>query len=143
LTSCSRQGVIADSEWCSHVKLDHVRMAAAEWFDGISTEELMELGEHELLVLRAAAEALRHSEKAYVTVREVWEYCRLVCADGEAELRLSYEKTREIVHDLHRRGIIHVSKKGISIIGAAVRDLSKVIQTMEMGLGGEKFGRRS
>jgi hypothetical protein len=42
-------------------------MTAAERFDGISTEDLMRLDEHELLVLRATADVLHLNEKAYVT----------------------------------------------------------------------------
>ena len=119
-------GMIADSEWAERVRLDHVRMAAAEWFDGISTEDLMELDEHELLVLRATADALRLNEKAYVTTKEIWEYYEMACATKELK-PLSYDKVREYVHDLHCRGLIHRSKKGVSIVGAPVRDLSRVI----------------
>ena len=125
-------GMIADSEWAERVRLDHVRMAAAEWFDGISTEDLMELDEHELLVLRAVADALRLNEKAYVTVKEIWGYYEMACATKEVK-PLSYEKVKEYVYDLHCRGLIHQSKKGVSIVGAPVRDLSRVIPTIERG----------
>ena len=125
-------GMIADSEWAEHVRLDHVRMAAAEWFDGISTEDLMELDEHELLVLRATADALHFNEKAYATVKEIWEHYEMACAAKEVK-PLSYEKVKEYVYDLHCRGLIHQSKKGVSIVGAPVRDLSRVIPTIERG----------
>ena len=106
--------------------------AAAEWFDGISTEDLMELDEHELLVLRATADALRLNDKAYVTVKEIWEYYEMACAAKEVK-PLSYEKVKEYVHDLHCRGLVHQSKKGVSVVGAPVRDLSRVIPTIERG----------
>ena len=125
-------GLIADSQWADHVTLDHVRMAAAEWFDGISTEDLMELDMHELLVLRAVADALRFNEKAYVTIKEIWEYYEMACATKEVK-PLSYEKVKAYVHDLHCRGLIHHSKKGVSIVSAPVRDLSRVIPTIERG----------
>jgi len=125
-------GIIADSEWADSVRLDHVRIAAAEWFDGISTEDLMELDEHELLVLRATADALRLNEKAYVTVKEIWEYYEMACAAKEVK-PLSYEKVKEYVRDLHCRGLVHQSKKGVSVVGAPVRDLSRVIPTIERG----------
>jgi cell division control protein 6 len=125
-------GIIADSEWADSVRLDHVRMAAAEWFDGISTEDLMELDEHELLVLRATADALRLNDKAYVTVKEIWEYYETACAAKEVK-PLSYEKVKEYVRDLHCRGLVHQSKKGVSVVGAPVRDLSRVIPTIERG----------
>jgi len=125
-------GMIADSDWADCVRLDHVRMAAAEWFDGISTEDLMELDEHELLVLRATADALHLNEKAYVTVKEIWEYYEMACATKEVK-PLSYEKVKEYVHDLHCRGLVHQSKKGVSVVGAPVRDLSRVIPTIERG----------
>jgi len=125
-------GMIADSEWAEHVRLDHVRMAAAEWFDGISTEDLMELDEHELLVLRATADALRLNEKAYVTVKEIWEYYEMACATKELK-PISYDKVKEHVYDLHCRGLVHQSKKCVSVVGAPVRDLSRVIPTIERG----------
>jgi cell division control protein 6 len=125
-------GIIADSEWADSVRLDHVRIAAAEWFDGISTEDLMELDEHELLVLRATADALRLNDKAYVTVKEIWEYYETACAAKEVK-PLSYEKVKEYVRDLHCRGLVHQSKKGVSVVGAPVRDLSRVIPTIERG----------
>ena len=125
-------GMIADSEWAERVRLDHVRMAAAEWFDGISTEDLMELDEHELLVLRAVADALRLNEKAYATIKEIWGYYEMACSAKQVK-PLPYEKVKEYVYDLHCRGLVHQSKKGVSIVGAPVRDLGRVTPTIERG----------
>lgn len=44
---------------------------------------------------------------------------------------LPYEKVKDCAYDLHCRGLLNLSRKGLSIVGAPVRDLSKVLSTIK------------
>ena len=45
---------------------------------------------------------------------------------------LSYSKVREYIKDLHFRRLLNYNpEKGISIVGASVEDLSRVLHTIE------------
>lgn len=123
-------GLIADSQWCDRVTLDHVRMAASEWFDGISTEDLASLDTHETLVLLAAAKALDALKTPYVSMKEVHEYYMAECEDRNLK-PCSYEKVKEHVETLHCMGLLNRTPKGVCIVGASVKDLSRVLTTMQ------------
>ena len=125
-------GLIADSQWSDRVALDHVRMAASEWFDGISTENLMALGLHEMLVLHAAAEALNFRKTPYVSVRQIEEHYRMIC-EGRKFEPVSYDKLKEYVSNLHCMGLLNRTAKGVCIVGASVEDLSRVLSTIQRG----------
>ena len=51
-------GLIADAEDAESISIEHVRKAASESFDGISSEDLMALDEHTMLILIGAVQAL-------------------------------------------------------------------------------------
>jgi cell division control protein 6 len=51
-------GLIADAEDSESISIEHVRKAASESFDGISSEDLMALDEHTMLILIGAVQAL-------------------------------------------------------------------------------------
>jgi len=124
-------GLIADAELADYVTIEHVRKATSESFDGISTEDLMALDEHVMLTLIGSAQALSFYKTPYVSIKDVYEYYRMACEGREIQ-PLSYSKIKEYIKDLHFRGIInHHPQKGISIVGASVEDLSRVLQTIE------------
>lgn len=125
-------GLIADSQWCDRMTLEHVRMAASEWFDGISTEDLASLDTHETLVLLAAAKALDALKTPYVLTKEVYEYYMAECEDRKLK-PCSYDRVEEHVETLHCMGLINRTSKGIYIVGASVKDLSRVLTTMRKG----------
>lgn len=125
-------GLIADSTLAESVTLDHVRVAASEWFDGISSEDLMALDRHAKLVLLAAAEALDFKKAPYVTIKEIQEYYVLEC-DEKGVKPASYEKLKEYVEELHCLGLINHTGKGVSIVGASVKDLNRVLRTLQKG----------
>lgn len=125
-------GLIADSQWSDRVTLDHVRMAASEWFDGISTEDLAALDTHETLILLAAARALDALKKPYVSIKEVYEYYMVEC-EGRKLKPASYDKVKEHVQNLHCMGLLNRAPKGVCIVGASVKDLSRVLSTMRRG----------
>jgi len=55
----------------------------------------------------------------------------LACEGREVE-PLSYSKIRDYVKDLHFRGLVNYNpEKGISIVGASVQDLGRVLQTIQ------------
>lgn len=124
-------GLIADAEEAETVSVEHVRKAASESFDGISSEDIMALDEHGLLVLIGAVHALKFYKSPYVSVKNVWEYYRMACEERGVK-PLSYTQVREHIKDLNFRGLInHHPKKGVSIVGASVEDLSRVLQTIK------------
>jgi len=126
-------GLMADAELAECVTLEHVRRAASESFDGISSEDLMALDEHAMLTLVASAQALGFHRTPYVSVREVYEYYLVACEGREIE-PLSYKKIREYVKDLGFRGLVNYNpRRGVSIVGASVEDLKRVLQTIERG----------
>lgn len=125
-------GLIADSQWSDRVTLDHVRMAASEWFDGISTEDLASLDTHEALVLLAAAKALDALKAPYVSIKEIHEYYVAECEDRGLKPR-SCDKVREHVEKLHYMGIVNLTQKGVCVVGAPVRDLSRLLAAMRRG----------
>jgi len=125
-------GLIADSQWADRVTLEHVRMAAAEWFDGISTEDLASLDEQETLVLLATAEALNFHKTPYVSIRQIYEYYCMECESRNVK-PASYDAVKEHVETLHCMGLISRTPKGVCIVGATVKDLSRVLTTMERG----------
>jgi cell division control protein 6 len=126
-------GLIADAELADHITLDHVRKAASESFDGISSEDLTSLDTHAMLILLATAEALGFHKKPYVSVKEIQEYYEIESEERRIK-PVSYDKIKEYVDDLHCRGLINLnSRKGVSIVGASVKDLSRVIPTIQRG----------
>jgi len=125
-------GLIADSQWSDRVTLDHVRMAASEWFDGISTEDLASLDTHEALVLLAAAKALDALKAPYVSIKEIHEYYVAECEDRGLKPH-SCDKVREHVEKLHCMGIVNLAQKGVCVVGAPVRDLSRLLAAMRSG----------
>lgn len=125
-------GLIADSQWADRVTLEHVRVAAAEWFDGISTEDLASLDLHEMLVLLAAAEALDFHKTPYVSIKQIHEHYVMECEDRKLK-PASYDTVKEHVETLHCIGLLSRTPKGVCIVGATVKDLSRVLQTIEKG----------
>jgi len=124
-------GLVADAELAEYVTLEHVRKAASESFDGISSEDLMALDEHAMLTLIGSVQALGYYKTPYVSLKDVYEYFVIVC-EGREINSLSYNQFREHVKDLHFRGLInHNPEKGVSIVGASVEDLSRVLHTIE------------
>jgi len=124
-------GLIADAELADYVSIEHVRKATSESFDGISTEDLMDLDEHVMLTLIGSAQALSFHKTPYVSIKDVYEYYVIACEGREIQ-PLSYSKIKEYIKDLHFRGLVnHNPQKGISIVGASVEDLSRVLQTIE------------
>jgi len=92
-------GLIADAEEADVVSIEHVRKAASESFDGISSEDIMALDEHELLVLIGAVQALKFYKSPYVSIKNVWEYYQIAC-EGREVSPLSYTQVREYIKDL-------------------------------------------
>jgi cell division control protein 6 len=124
-------GLVADAELAQYVTLEHIRKAASESFDGISSEDLMALDEHAMLTLISSVQALSFYKTPYISMKDLYEYYLLACEDREVE-PLSYSKIRDYVKDLHFRGLVnHNPEKGISIVGASVEDLSRVLQTIQ------------
>lgn len=124
-------GLVADAELADYVTLDHVRKAASESFDGISSEDLMALSEHAMLTLVGSVQALGFHKTPYVSLVDVYEYYVIAC-EGREIKSLSYNQFREYIKDLHFRGLLnHNPQKGVSIIGASVEDLSRVLHTIE------------
>ena len=124
-------GLIADAELSEYVTLEHVRKAASESFDGISSEDLMALDEHAMLTLIGSARALGFHKTPYVSMKDVYEYYLIACESREIK-PLSYSKVREYIKDLHFRGLLNYNpEKGVSIVGASVEDLSRVLHTIE------------
>lgn len=62
---------MTDSPWSDSVTLDHVRMAAAEWFYGISAEDLAALNAHEIIALLVVARALDFHKTPYVLLKQI------------------------------------------------------------------------
>lgn len=124
-------GLIADAEGTEEITIEHVRKAASESFDGISSEDLMSLDEHAMLVLIGAVQALSFHKTPYVSIKDVYEYYLIAC-EGRETQHLSYNKIRDYIKDLHFRGLVNYNpQKGVSIVGASVEDLSRVLQTIE------------
>ena len=124
-------GLIADAEGAEEVTIEHVRKAASESFDGISSEDLMALDEHAMLTLIGAVQALRFHKTPYVSIKDVYEYYLIACEGREIQ-PFTYSKIRDYIKDLHFRGLLNYNpRKGISIVGASVEDLSRVLQTIE------------
>jgi len=124
-------GLIADAEGAEEVTIEHVRKAASESFDGISSEDLMALDEHAMMVLIGSVQALSFHKTPYVSIKDVYEYYLIACESREIR-PLSYNKIRDYIKDLHFRGLVNYNpRKGVSIVGASVEDLSRVLQTIE------------
>jgi len=99
-------GLIADAGEAVNVSIEHVRKAVSESFDGISSEDLLALDEHAMLVLIGAVQALSFHKSPYVSVRNVWEYYQIACEGREID-SLSYKRIREYIKDLDFRGIVN------------------------------------
>jgi cell division control protein 6 len=124
-------GLIADAEEAEEVNIEHVRKAASESFDGISSEDLMALDEHAMLTLIGSVQALSFHKTPYVSMKDIYEYYLIACEGREIQ-HLSYNKIRDYIKDLHFRGLVNYNpQKGVSIVGASVEDLSRVLQTIE------------
>jgi len=124
-------GLVADAEMAEYVTVEHVRKAASESFDGISSEDLMALDEHTMLTLIGSVQALSFHKTPYISVKDVYEYYVIAC-EGREVKPLSYNQIREYIKDLHFRGLVNLHpQKGVSIVGASVEDLSRVLQTIE------------
>ena len=124
-------GLIADSEDAEEVSMKHLRKAASESFDGISSEDLLTLDENAILTLLAAVHALGFHKSPYVSLKSTWQYYLIECETRETN-SLSYRQLREILKDLDFRGIVnYTARKGLSIVGASMEDLDRVLQTLE------------
>lgn len=124
-------GLIADGQLNTRVSLEHVRLAVREMIRGISTEELMDLDQHQILVYRCAVEALQIAGKAYASAKAAYELCMEKC-EAEGEPPLTYKRVLEIVKDLHYMGALEYSgDRGVSIAGATLKDLSCVLRSIE------------
>ena len=61
----------------------------------------------------------------------MWEYYQIAC-EGREVKALSYSQIRDYIRDLDVRGLVNNNpQKGVSIVGASVEDLSRVLQTIE------------
>jgi len=124
-------GFIADYERSSSVSVEHVRRAVAETFPGISSEDLLVLEEHGLIVLTSAVQALQSRKTPYVPLKNVHDYYRVHCEECEIK-PLSYSRFKEVVFDLNAVGAVDYRRdKGVNIAGASLDDLSRVLKTLE------------
>ena len=124
-------GLIADDEQADSVNLEHVRTAVGETYWGMSSEGLLALDEHSMLVLRGAIQALRFEKTPYVDLRTVHEFYKVSCETQEL-CPLSYSRVRELAMDLHHGGFIdYQMERGIGIAGASLEDLSRILSNLE------------
>jgi cell division control protein 6 len=127
-------GLIADSQGSKYITLDHVRRAVAETFWGLSTEDLINLDDQSILVLTGAVQALNHEGAPYVSMAGVYEFYRAVC-DTQGIKALSYNGVKEIIKDLDLMEALEYQRgRGVSIAGASLKDLSRVLSTLKRNL---------
>ena len=126
-------GLMADSDWSDRVTLEHVRRALSETYWGLSTEDLMALNEQDIAVLRGLIYALQAENTPFVSMKTVHEFYKIVCEEQEIK-PLSYSSLKEIVRDLHYRGIVdYVQERGVGIAGASLEDLKIFLKSLERG----------
>lgn len=113
------------------VTLEHVRHAytMTEW--GVSDSDILHLGIHGVLTLKAAAEALESHQKAYVPVKEVHDYYVVSCANRELK-PFSYNKVRELVKELDSIGALDQEHgKGVGISRGTLSDVKQGLKALE------------
>lgn len=124
-------GLIADAQGANSISVEHVRRAIAETFWGISSEDLMALEGHNMAVLTSAVEALQTLKTPYVSMKSVHEFYQVHCEEHHTQ-PLSYSRVKEIIGDLDTMGALDYRKdKGVSIAGASLEDLSRVLKTLK------------
>lgn len=123
-------GLTADSRGAKEVRTEYVRLAVKDCFTGIRTDDLLLLGDKELLVLKAVVRTLKNSKSAYASLQETWENYLLECEE-EKQQPDSYNTYRSRIQDLKLRGILEYRvEKGISISGATIEDFDRILLTL-------------
>jgi len=124
-------GLIADAEMAEAVSIEHIRRAVGETFWGISSEDLDALDEQSAAVLTGAVQALQFEKTPYVSTKSVQSFYEVAC-EAQGLKPLSYSRVKELVKDLSIRGIIDYREdKGVSIAGASLEDLSRVLKGID------------
>jgi cell division control protein 6 len=124
-------GLIADAEGARAVSMEHVRRAVGEEYWGLSSEDLLNLDEQGAAILTGAVQALQHRRTPYVSIKEVYDFY-LVSCEAQGLRSLSYSGVLERVKDLALRGIVDYREdRGLSIAGASLEDLSRLLRGLE------------
>ena len=124
-------GLMANAEGAPSVSVEHIRRAVAETFPRISSEDLLAFEEQGMDVLTSAVQALQSRKTPYVSLKNVHDYYRIHCEEREVQ-PLSYSRFKELILELNAVGAVNYRRnKGVSIAGASLDDLSRVLKTLE------------
>ena len=107
-------GMIAESEGCDKLSIDHVRCAISQVTPTITTEDLMNLRDREKIVLLAVILSLKFSKTPYVNVEDIWSTLQLVIEEKKTK-PISRRKFIEELQSLADKGIIDI--QGVTRIG--------------------------
>jgi cell division control protein 6 len=108
-------GNLADNRDSDIVELDYIRRVHGTFYHEITSEDILDLPDHEKLVLLAVARALRSQRRAYVAFEDIRSACDLASEELEVTLgNLDYA-----VQDLGDRGIIDIR----SLVQIGIRDI--------------------
>ena len=131
-------GNLAENQSNNKVLPEHVRKIHSEMHPSITSEDIMNLTKREhLIALLAVAKALKTRNRTYVDLKELRNYCGMICEQLGLKQFSNFE---DYLQDLCDRGIIEIhSLREIGISGAAVEDLGgfvdALIKRVSNGLG--------
>jgi len=128
-------GNLTDNRGSDTIELDYVRRVHGEFYHQITSEDILDLPDHEKMVLLAIARALRSKRTAYVSFEEIREMCELT----SEEFGIKLEDLDFAVQDLGDRGIIDIrSLVQIGISEVATEDLivylDNLVERLRSGL---------
>ena len=121
-------GNLADNEGSSRITPEHVRKVHSVMFHGLTEEDILGLPNKEKIVLLGIVRALKAYNEPYVSLKDIREYCELVCEE------LGVKKIGDIeeyVQDLCDRGIIDIkSLTKIGISGVPTEKLGQFLDNI-------------
>ena len=124
-------GLKAEEDRAEEVSLEHVREAYSETSWGVLAEDLLTLGPHGILVLRALAQALGGGRSAYASVKAVHEYYEMICETREVHA-FSYTRVRQLIKELSYLGALELEPgKGVGVAGATLSNLGQGLDALE------------
>jgi len=132
-------GNLAENLGSSKVLPDHVRKVYEETYPQITTEDILNLGTHEKLLLLGLVRTLLTHKAPYTGLREIREAYEIVCEEHGVK---ALEHIEERVQDLVNRGIVDLkslTKLGVSRVASQdlERFLNSILERLEGSMDGE------
>ncbi|MEM2154451.1 MAG: AAA family ATPase [Nitrososphaeria archaeon] len=133
-------GNLAEYEDYDRILPEHVRKVVGITYPTITEEDIFYLPEKDKIVLLSIAKLLKNVRKPYATLKEIRQYCAMLCEQLKLK-QMNIDEIEHCIEDLHDRNIVEIkSLSAIGISGIPVEALDQFLENLmkrlESGLVG-------